>query len=297
MQNRTKTVKDIEFTSTLKLLAKAYEEISVIKMQRVKSSVLTTRDFIEDLNEVFVDVRSSYEDQIKSLMDKNKKGKNQVGFTTQRKNGREVLVFISADEKLYGDIVKKVFHLFTFYLKERQDKKRAVDIVIVGKYGKELFDSLRMNIPYTFIEVPDSHVKLTDLKPVIDIISDYETVNVFYGKFDNVVTQEATATDVTGAPFLGLSKKIEKKVSYFFEPSLQEILRFFETQVFASLFKQTIHESELSRLASRIKAMEEALSNINRTEVQLKGQERRYKKLDQNRKQMETMSGMRLWKR
>jgi ATP synthase F1 gamma subunit len=297
MQNSNKVVKDIEFTSTLKLLAKAYEEISVIKMQRVKSSVLTTREFIEDLNQVFVDVRSSYEAQIKGMMNKNKKSKNQLSFSTQRKNGKEVLVFIAADEKLYGDIVKKVFHLFTFYLKQRQDKEQPVDIVIVGKYGKELFDSLHNNLAYTYIEIPDTYVKLTDLKPIIDIIADYETVNVFYGKFGNVVNQEATATDVTGAPFLGLEQKIDKKIHYFFEPSLQEILRFFETQVFASLFQQTMHESELSRLASRIKAMEDALSNIDRSEIQLKGQQRRLKKLHQNRKQLETMSGIKLWKK
>jgi F0F1-type ATP synthase gamma subunit len=52
-----------------------------------------------------------------------------------------------------------------------------------------------------------------------------------------------------------------------FEPSVEKILMFFETQIFASLFDQAVHESQLAKFASRILAMDRAAQNI---EVKLK---------------------------
>ncbi len=79
-------------------------------------------------------------------------------------------------------------------------------------------------------------------------------------------------------------------MDYFFEPSLRKILEFFETSVFTSLFTQTVHEAELARLASRIKAMEEALGNIEKTEGQLNAEMRRIDKALQNKRQLDTIS-------
>ncbi len=58
------------------------------------------------------------------------------------------------------------------------------------------------------------------------------------------------------------SKKEQKE--FLFEPSIEKILGFFETEIFASLFDQTIRESQLAKLASRILAMDTASDNINR---------------------------------
>ena len=111
MQNRKSLIDEIELVNNLKMLTQAYEEISVIKMQRVRDSVLKNRDFITGISYVYYDVKTSYRRQIEELM-KQKKSANISSFSTIKKNGKSVSVLLSANNKLYGDIILKVFYLF-----------------------------------------------------------------------------------------------------------------------------------------------------------------------------------------
>jgi len=292
MQERKRIAEEIELVLSFKMLAEAFEEISVVKMQRVRSSVLRTRDFLSGLSNVFFDVKNSYRTQIISLMKKKKlKNENVTHFSTLKKNGKNVVVLLSANTKLYGDIVPKVFQLFMESI-----KNLSCDIVIVGKLGKDMFEQRGAAREYTYFDVSDTTVSINDLKALITHIVEYENVTVFYGKFDNVINQNPAASVVSGEePFEEKRPDLKKEVRFIFEPSLQRILNFFETQIFTSLFKQTVHEYQLARYASRIKAMEEALENINLKVKDLEGKHRRAKKLEINKKQIQTMSGIALW--
>ena len=45
---------------------------------------------------------------------------------------------------------------------------------------------------------------------------------------------------------------------YIFEPSLETIVIFFETEIFSSLLEQVFHESRLAKLASRMVLLDRA---------------------------------------
>src|SRR3989344_1060335 len=285
MQNKLKIESEIDLVTTLKMLAQAYEEISVLKMQRVRSSVLLTRDFLDRLSLVFSDVKSSYAHMRSKHA---KKNKNISSFSTGNKNGKTVSIFISANAKFYGDIVQKVFYLFINNIKIDQS-----DIVIMGRSGKEFYDHSGLKKPYQYYDLPEGVLSLEDIKPIVNLIINYEHVNVYYGRFANVINQIPTRSDVTGAVSMDaqLSEK-KQTVQFFFEPSLDQVMSFFENQVFISLFEQTVHESELSRVASRIRAMEEALGNIEKTEGKLASEQRRIKKHDANKKALDNLNGI-----
>ena len=82
---------------------------------------------------------------------------------------------------------------------------------------------------------------------------------------------------------------------FIFEPLLEKIFHFFETEIMANLFSQTLLENQLARHASRVNAMEEALVHIEEEAKKLNRQKVRLKHLIQNKKQLETMSGIVLW--
>lgn len=308
MQNKYKLKSEIEAVKGLRLLAQAYEEIAVNKMQRVRSSVLSTREFLDKLSEVFTDIKSSYKREIARFLEKKKKVKSggEVSLVRQGrispalKNGKTLSIFVSSNAKLYGDIILKVFRLFMDDL-----KKDVTDVMIVGAYGKELFEAQKTGKQYAYFTLSDKNVTLEELKPIMEYIAPYEGVRVYYGKFLNVVMQEPVQTSVTGEEELaekeaqeqGENQKEKKRTLFGFEPSLEHILNVFETQVLLSLFKQTLHESELSRLASRITSMEEALGNIDKRQKELGYIKRRFKQLIENKKQIETLSGISLWSR
>ncbi len=300
MQNKFKNLVELDFIATLKLLATAYEEISVIRMQRSKSSVLASREFLVELANVFADVKASYQEEILLMHKKDHHSTTdpkiiQQTFTTLAKNGKSVSVFLSSDGKLYGDIIKKIFHMFQFQLFLLKSKQTDTDIVIVGKVGKDLYDQQHFDKPYTYFDLADSNPSAETLQKINDFINNYETVNVFYGKFENVMTQNATVNSVSGEQAIKTQEQTVEKTKFFFEPSLVEIMRFFEEQISFSLFNQAIHENELSRFASRIRAMEEALGNIDKSELQLKRDSIKIKKHIQNKKQLETIAGISLW--
>lgn len=298
MQNK-KIESEKEFVRTIKTIAQAYEEISVIKMQRIRSSVLAARVFLNDLSTVFGDVTGSYHDEIMEMIKKGK-GKRIQGEVKQKeelfeKNGREVVVLVSSNAKLYGDIINKVIHRFLFYVSSHKNTPN-MDIAIVGRVGRDLFEQSEEKREYTYFEMPDSGVTIDNLKALAYFLEKYQKVTVFYGKFINVLTQDATNSDITGEEgSLESGTQTVEKIHYFFEPSLQNILQFFETQVFSLLLKQTLHEAELSRIASRLQAMENALVNINKTEKTLILAERQARKQLENKKRIETFSGLSLW--
>ena len=56
MAQRKVLLEELEALNSLKDLAESYEEIAAIRMQKIKDSVLRTRNFLTDLSGVFVDL-------------------------------------------------------------------------------------------------------------------------------------------------------------------------------------------------------------------------------------------------
>lgn len=291
MQNRKLVLAEIETLRTIKFLAQAYEEIAVMRIQKAKTSVLYTRNFVANLSKVFFDVKSSYQREITKALEKSKKKDLPNNLSVFKKNGRTALVLISANTKLYGDIIKRIYDQFLEAVNSGQD-----DAVIIGKFGKGLYDQEKTKREYAYFELPDMKVTLEDLKPLIEYLAPFEKVKVFYGKFANVVTQLPATSSISGEePLETQTAETDNKTYFAFEPSLESILQFFETSALSALFKQTADESELARLASRVMAMEDALMTIEKKEDILWLEQMRTKKILDNRKQIEVMAGSSLW--
>ncbi|NTV31609.1 hypothetical protein HGA91_06555 [candidate division WWE3 bacterium] len=292
MINSKQIKEEIELVSTLRIITQAYQEISVMKMQKIRNSVLRTREFLERLSEVFYDVRESYKTEVQDILrKKNRLSKVFPTFDLRLvKKRKSVTVLLSANNKLYGDITYKVFFSFLKQVREHES-----DIIIIGRVGRDLFLEQEGSRPFRYIEISDVDIGSVDLRNVVHELKDYDQVNVFYGKFENIVNQESTISNVSGSQVFTAEELTQKKQPteehrFLFEPSLEQILDFFENQVFASLIKQTVHESHLASFASRIKAMEEALQNIETKSAQLKSDQRRVKRMLNNKKQIETIS-------
>mgnify|MGYP001369188352 CR=1 FL=1 len=289
MQNRKQLDRDIKLINTFKGLAEAYEEISVTKMQRVRGKVLSAREFLEELSKVFDDVKSSYGTQIEQLL-KHKKGI--FSFSTFNKNGKSVSVLISSNNKLYGDIGRKVFRVFMDQVKGTQG-----DIFIIGKVGKEFFENSGENKKFGYMDFPENESEQQELSKLLGSLSTYESVHVFYGQFVNVLTQNPVVTNVSGTESLKNNKLEEKRqVRFFFEPSLEAVLSIFENQIFGSLFRQTLHESELSHVTSRIRQMEYALENIEDSQKKLYKKRKLVIKRQESAKRLQRLAGISLWR-
>ena len=294
MAQKKLIVEELEALNSLKDLAESYEEIAAIEMQRIRDSVLKTRAFLIDISDVFVDLKASYTREVNDLIARRKKGDKTI-LPVLRKINKELMVYLSSNGKLYGPVTQKTFKLFNESLKKTVPDN--TDIVIIGNAGKELYENARINRKFEYFEIPDSKVNIQHIKKLMQKFLQYEKVYVYYGKFGNLVTQSPISTSITGEDIFETEKltPVPREDRFIFEPTLEKIFHFFETQIMTNLFSQTLLENQLARDVSRVNAMEEALLNIEEESKKLNRISIRLKHALSNKKQLETISGLFLW--
>jgi len=279
---------ETDFLATLRNVLETYEEVAATRMTRIRSSVLESRDFLLEINAIFQQVKSSYKAQINQLM-KQKKIKDPSKLTFINHNGKTLYVFVSANTGLYGEIIRKTYDAFIENL-----KKEPGDVVILGKVGLEMFNADGIKAPLTYFDFPDNEINNAIVQKITEYIIQYEKVLVFYEQFNNVINQSPIVTNISGNPLPW--EKSGPQTKYFFEPSLEKIMEFFEKEIFSSIFQQTIFESELAKFAVRMVSLDFASENTRNRLKQVYLAENRIKHQENNKKQLERFVSMRLWK-
>lgn len=292
MEQKQQLKQELLTTRSMKMLTTAYQEHALEQINIARYSVLASRDFAIELTTIFSNVRTSYENLLSSLVEKDKK---QLAELRKRmKNGKEVLVLVSANNKLYGELIPKICRLFM----EHAEKSNS-DLVIIGRDGKNFVQAHGLKRPYQYFEIPDTNINHESLKPLLGYLLPYASVLLFCGKFNNVVSQEAIAASITGDQPAGedtrSNEEKKKDDSFLFEPSIEYVMDFFESQIFSIILSQTISEAQLARFGSRIQAMESAQNNMQRLLEILLKKERRLKSIEIGKKQLQLFAGKALW--
>jgi len=277
---------------SLQLVTRAYTEIAAVRMRKTKNSVIINREFVASLDDVFGDVRASYAREVMSLA--TKRGGSEDAVTFLAHNGKTVAVFLSASTGLYGDIIGKTFRLF---VKEVKEDLENIEVAVVGKLGLALFQSALPNHPYTFFDISDTNITPQNLSQLIGHIVQYEEIRVYYPTFQSAIRQEPTRYVISAeTPLSELQEKgSSRKEKYYFEPSLKEILVFFEREIFASLMDQTVREAQLAKYAARIMTLDRSSENIKGKLKSLNLEKLKSEHRVQNKKQQERISSMVMW--
>lgn len=263
MLNKKQIESEIKSVESLKSLTEAYGEIAASRMKKIRGFVLRNRDYLASIDSIFKDTLSSYSKMLSQMI---KEGKLKEGgrVTFLAHNGKTVAVLVSANTGFYGSVVRSTFNKFISEIKNKD-----IETTIIGRAGRNMFLSREPNKPYTYFDLPDYGVDAGKLAEVIKHLVQYEKIIIFYGKYISVVTQKPESEVIEAGTHAAENPK-EETISFLFEPSIENILMFFETQIFASLFDQVIRESQLAKFASRILAMDNATQNIDKKLDELK---------------------------
>lgn len=283
----SKKIQDsIAINNDFDLLTKSYQEHAIGQITFARFSVLYSRGFAQDLSEIFSNIKKSYFNNTNTLKLK----------SATQKNGRQLWILITANNKLYGDIITRTCQFFMGHL--NLVNKSKIDVVVIGKQGKNYLDEAGINLEYQFLDIPDSSVNSEMLKTLLIKLIQYENIYVFYGQYDNLVSQVPVQAALSGDLNIATSANTndnEKKQKYLFEPGINEVINFFENQILSLLLNQTIQEAQLARFASRINAMETAQTNIHKQLELLTKKEKMLKIKEINKKQSELLAGRKLW--
>lgn len=281
--------KDVEIelgeVSSLHELVQVYGQIASVRMMKIRETVLKNRDFLSSIDSIFRDTLHAYSRKLTLFASGNKKELSTVTFLAH--NGKTVAAFISANTGFYGDVVQKVFNNFVTDVNQNPE----YEITIVGRLGRNLFLQSFPNKNFTYFDSPDYGIDKAKLSEVVRHLVQYEQIKVYYGQYKSVVTQIPDVLEISAGTKIE-QQSTDDTTTYIFEPSIEDILMFFETEIFASLFEQSVRESQLAKLASRIVSMDKANENIKEWIKDLNFEKLRIIHRDISKKQTNTLASV-----
>ena len=233
----------IEEGQSLKLISETYTEIASSKLKHIRGLVEKNRFFLNDLSTVYAVVK-------KVATAKN---------ILPAKNNKTVSILITSNYHFYGEINDKLIAFFQSFMEKKQ-----TDQIIIGKTALEWLQTKKYEKSYDSLMFVNDYPNAEELNALVLKIKDYSQVLVFYSELQSVMVQIPTYKDITQTAFLDLEKTQNGKSQiYIFEPEIEKIAIFFENQVNNLLLQQTFLESDLSRTASRLLAMDKAQGNAD----------------------------------
>lgn len=300
-----KKVKQIEQqlndVGMLKELTSTFQSIAGQNLANTRSKVLSARAFLDEAQKVYSEARDIFIAEHKLA---EKKLEYHEQLTIRQNNGKHLTVIIGPNTKLYGSLPDQLINTVV-----EDIRKEPRDVLILGKVVEEHFARLKPPIPYTSISIEDEEITTEQVAKILRHVSGYKRVTAFYNHFRTILTSDVleaalnltaekakeTAEALQEEPPKGLAKFI-KKDDALFEPSLEEVLNFYETVILKTLLRQKVRESLLSRYAARMVAMDIATENAKTESKKLQQELRRAKRIKANQRMLDSYSGLSLWK-
>ena len=274
---------DLNFVTGFKEFIKAYQQVTLMDMEKIREVVLKTRQHMDGLQDVFVDVKNSYEKKIEAL--------NKRKTHLRQDFGGQATIFFSVSTKFSAELNNKVFT----HLKNKINDK--TNLFVLGQVGEEIIKRHFPRRAYTLIELPRNN-QPGNFTEVLQKLIAYDSVDVFFPRFQNVMAQEVITSNLSGEEsFILESQKIERKTkrNFLFEPELEKILEFFKGEVFKYLFAKSIEESRLAHLGARITVLEQSRRFSDELEKKARFTLLKARKMLANKKQRNRLAGLYLW--
>lgn len=276
-------IADKSYYSIMESLTQTYTEIASSRAQKIRRSVLLNRDFLNEIAEIYQQIKTNYREVLTKI---------QSTGEIKKKNGKVALVLVTTTSGFYGDLNSKIFDYFSTWVDRYPP---GTELFVLGNKGKTLLEERYPGKPYRMLPFSDDTFDRNLFQNLITALVDYSEVLVFYGQFKSLANQEATMNSLTGTTIQTAAGG--KKLYYLFEPSIGSIVNFFETEIFTSIFLQTIYESLLAKYAARIDSLDKSSEKIKqKIKILIAAtQNIRHQKL--NRNQQEITAAQILWKK
>lgn len=242
----------LETGLSLKYIAQSYTEISARKLKEIRRDVERNRSFFSELSNLYHAIKVVAAEKYHLF---------------SQKNSKVAVVLLTSNFRFYGSLNTR---LVDFFVKET--KSRPGDYFLVGKAGEELLKTHDFSANYETVIFKKDLPSNEELKSLVGRLLAYKQVLVFYPQFQSILLQQPVVKDITESQVVkefnetehqGLLDAILGKHptwsdDYIFEPSIEKILEFFDTQMITLLIEETFLEAELAKTAARLVTMDQA---------------------------------------
>ncbi|KKS95491.1 MAG: hypothetical protein UV73_C0017G0005 [Candidatus Gottesmanbacteria bacterium GW2011_GWA2_43_14] len=268
--------------TTFKHISAAFTEAAAVKLKNIREAFQRNDRFYEEINHIY------------HLVEMNAKKMNldyKKGQTPQKT--KRMFVALTSNQRFYGSLNLEIMKIFI-----RDSRGAENDRIIIGATGESYLLSTDTRLEYKRLPLKSDLPNETEMAQFLKMTENYDQVRIFYGKFVSFLKQEVGITDITRKIALEEKKKaeLEDEIHLLFEPEIDKMIKFFDTQVRQTLFKRVILETELARTAARLLAMSQA---EERTDTEIRQKKTILRKVSRsftNAQLLETFSGIKRWK-
>ncbi len=240
----------IDEAQSLKQITQVFTQIASSKLKKIRAGVERNREFFADLSNLFalVNVIATWRK-----------------IPLPPKNGKTLTILLSSNERFYGKISSELLEFFIV-----QTSKIRADKIVIGRSALESLKSMNYALSVTPIILKSDYPSNAELLNLSNIVKQYSKVLIFHPKFESVLTQVPTISDITlsqeemNAKSRETTQLATQYNSYIVEPEIQIMAEFFDDQIKTLLLSTTFLEAELARTASRLISMDRAQSEAEK---------------------------------
>jgi len=254
-------------------LIEVYEELAAMKVQSIRHAIVTAREYFAGLARLSEEVGAD----LKQLQ-ADKKG--------------EAIVFVAANANLFGPLIGEIFTEFLTYVKSNPTSH----IYVVGSVGVTLMAAYAPDLKYQLLEISDEEIDGSILSKIVPILLPYKKIHIFYGEFNNIVDQAVKQRSFAGSELdeqlSDFALEQTSHLAYLYEPSIDTISKKLGTEIFASVFEQTMRESQLAKYAARLMHLDSAMAKVDQLKTKLSHERLRLERRIQDKKQRARLVGI-----
>jgi len=233
-------------------ITKAMETVSASRLRRAQAQVVASRPYVRSLEEVLADLAGvTTEGDVPALL-------------VVRPVQRAAMVLISPNRGLAGPLPGNVNRRAAHYIVD--EAGAPVDIVAVGKKGRDFMIRRSQNVLAEFSALPDRPT-MADVSPVAQIVingyanGDFDRVVLVYTRFITIVNQQPFVKQLL--PVEPPAGERARPADFIYEPSPQAVLNELLPRYVETLVYQALLESIASEHAARMVAMRNATDNAH----------------------------------
>jgi F-type H+-transporting ATPase subunit gamma len=248
----------IESVKSTRKITKAMQMVAAAKLRRAQEAAEMARPYADRMNAVMGGLAQAV-------------GASEGAPRLLAGTGDDkvhMLVVMTAERGLCGGFNSSIARLARIHAQKLIAEGKTVKILTVGKKGRE-------QLKRDMADMMVAHVDLSEVKRIgyanaADIASDvlgrfdageFDVATIFYNRFESVISQIPTATQVIPASFEESEGDDDSGTLYDYEPSEEAVLedllpRGIATQIFTALL-----ENAASEQGARMSAMDNATRN------------------------------------
>ena len=246
----------IESVKSTRKITKAMQMVAAAKLRKAQEAAESSRHYSEKMSDVLANLSSAMEGKESSS-------------TLLRGTGSEskhLLIIATSERGLCGGFNSSIVKMAKSDFQKLHDAKQNFKIITVGKKGKEQLEREYGDFFLKHFDLVDADKTTYEIAVEISnyVInefhnSEFDTVKVYFNKFQSIISQIPTAQGLIPASVN--NKENESFVSYEYEPDEDEILSELLPKAITTRIYTALLENAASEQGARMSAMDNATRN------------------------------------